>query len=309
MSSQDFGEYAKWNAVLARSAKILYVATPKVACTSLKWALASAESTLSSGISLSQEPTTDLTIHDPSVHGLGVLGLVSEGERQEAFTSPDWIRFCVTRTPYERLVSAWMNRVVFGMPSELSPSLSAQFGSEHDYGLAFRRFVRRLDEDKALSADPHFAPQVDLLEIDSIPYTHIIDLAGLNDFLEFLRASGPKRAGIVLGRSRNPSPKLDIERLYDPATAVIVERIYERDFERFSYSHRAFAVSAAAYPIDPNEFSLIEMMRERAERFTEVFALVDQQRRQLLLQRGGRYGVQQLVDAATRRLRHTRAGH
>lgn len=99
MTAPHSGENMRWNTVLARKAKVLFVATPKVACTSLKWALATAEGTLSTGISGTPEPTIDLTIHDFSVHGMGVLGLVDEAERVEAFTSPDWIRFCVTRPP------------------------------------------------------------------------------------------------------------------------------------------------------------------------------------------------------------------
>lgn len=306
MSSQDFGEFAYWNAVLARRAKVLFVPTPKVACTTIKWALASAESTLSSGISLSPEPTTDLTIHDPSVHGMGVLGLVSEDERREAFTSPDWIRFCVTRSPYERIVSAWLNRVVFGLPSPLSPPMGEQFGSDRDYGIAFRRFVRRLSNDPVVLADTHFSAQGDLLEIDTMPYTHVLDLAGLNDFLVFLRSSGPHRERIVLGQSRNPSPRLDVERLYDSETAAIVDRVCASDFRRFSYPTRGFADIAPPYPIAPNEFSLIEMMRDRADRFSDVFRLVDQQRRQISLQRGGRYGAGQLAAAAVRRAKQIR---
>ena len=306
MSSQDFGEFAYWNAVLARRAKVLFVPTPKVACTTIKWALASAELTLSSAISVSPEPTTDLTIHDPSVHGMGVLGLVSEDERREALTSPDWIRFCVTRSPYERIVSAWLNRVVFGMPSALSPILDEQFGSDRDYGSAFRRFVRRLEDDPAVLADLHFSAQGDVLEIDTMPYTHVLDLAGLNDFLVFLRSSGPHRERIVLGRSRNSSPRLDAERLYDSETAAIVDRVYISDFRRFSYPARVFADVAPPYPIAPNEFSLIEMMRDRADRFSDVFRLVDQQRRQISRQSGGRYGAGQLAAAAVQRAKQIR---
>ena len=306
MSSQDFGEFVYWNAVLARRAKVLFVPTPKVACTTIKWALASAELTLSSGISVSPEPTTDLTIHDPSVHGMGVLGLVSEDERQETFTSPDWIRFCVTRSPYERIVSAWLNRVVFGIPSLLSPGLGEQFGSDRDYGTAFRRFVRRLSDDPVVLADTHFSAQGDLLEIDTMPYTHVLDLAGLNDFLVFLRSSGPHRERIVLGQSRNSSPRLDAARLYDSETAAIVDRVCASDFRRFSYPARVFADVAPPYPIAPNEFSLIEMMRDRADRFSDVFRLVDQQRRQISRQSGGRYGAGQLAAAAVRRVKQIR---
>jgi len=306
MSAQELREFTYWNAVLARRAKVLFVPTPKVACTTIKWALASAELTLSSAISVSPEPTTDLTIHDPSTHGLGVLGLVSEDERREALTSPDWIRFCVTRSPYERMVSAWLNRVVFGMPSLLSPGLGEQFGSDRDYGIAFRRFVRRLSDDPAVLADHHFSAQGDVLEIDTMPYTHVLDLAGLNDFLVFLRSSGPHRERIVLGQPRNLSPRLDAERLYDSETAAIVDRVYAGDFRRFSYPARVFAGIASAYPIAPNEFSLIEMMRDRADRFSDVFRLVDQQRRQILRQSGGRYAAGQLAAAAVRRAKQIR---
>ena len=53
MAAKEFGEHAYRNAVLARRAKVLFVPTPKVACTTIKWALASAELTLSSAISVS----------------------------------------------------------------------------------------------------------------------------------------------------------------------------------------------------------------------------------------------------------------
>ena len=306
MSPTLFGDYVRWNSILARNAKVLFIATPKVACTSLKWALAAAEGTLSGQVSYQAEPTIDLTIHDYSVHGMGVLGLVDDAEREAAFTSPDWIRFCVTRSPYDRVVSGWLNRVVFGMPSALSPDLDAQFGTGRDYGEAFRRFVRRLAEDQTVRADLHFAPQVDLLEVDSLPYTHVIDLAGLDDFLAFLRSSGPNRSGIVLGRSRNRSLKLNNDLLYDSASAAIIERIYADDFRRFSYPHRDFSGQPVPYPMTPNEFSLIEMTRDRADRLGEMFTLVEQQRRQLGLQRGGRYGAQQLMAAVTRRARRVR---
>ncbi|MFS6701090.1 hypothetical protein, partial [Staphylococcus aureus] len=91
-------DYLRWNALLSTKRKLLYVATPKVACTSIKWWFARLEGyggALQGASEDSKETAPELIIHDslhrvaPQVAGLPPEGLV------EAIESDDYFRFAL----------------------------------------------------------------------------------------------------------------------------------------------------------------------------------------------------------------------
>jgi len=79
----------------------------------MKWAMAVAEGRVSaaSAVAVGGE-TRDQMIHDPRVHGLATFASLRPNERQIVLDDPSWVRLCVTRDPYSRLLSGWTNRVL-----------------------------------------------------------------------------------------------------------------------------------------------------------------------------------------------------
>src|SRR5687768_7893976 len=106
--------YLRWNSYLSQRYKLLYVATPKVACTSLKWWFAGLEgySQVLSEIKDSKESDPDLVIHD-SFHKVApdVAGLLPHA-LAESLVSDAYFRFAVVRNPYKRVFSAWQSKLL-----------------------------------------------------------------------------------------------------------------------------------------------------------------------------------------------------
>jgi hypothetical protein len=275
------------NALIAPTLRIVYVPTPKIACTSIKWALAEKEGSPRprSRSDISGEQTRELTIHNQAVNGLTTLETLSRSDREALLRDPTWIRFCVVRDPYERLISGWVDRVLLGRLGDVvEPALlRSDEGSEAvalDIGTMFRDTVRRLSrsEDTGLLADRHFRPQRQLLEPDTFPYTHIVNLAELDDFSRVIAESDPARAGLAFER-RNAGIRFGPDQLYDRGTAEIVDDLFVDDFEAFGFSRRCFLDTAAPVPLSRNELSMIQMIRSRNERVDDLSAVARGQRR------------------------------
>lgn len=285
MQFADYSRIVKWASVVCPKSQIVFVMTPKVACTTTKWALAELEGSLVPGaVSLYGESTRDQGIHDGKVNGLRPLGMLDQGTREAVLADPAWVRFCLTRSPYPRLLSAWVNRVLFrpigatalGQLSgvELDPDVSVPAEGPVDVAQGFRAFVRSLEgENRELLKDGHFEPQVDFLDLDTFPYTHVLDLSGLDAFVEGLRASHPSRTSLRLGPPRNVSPSYPIGSMYDEQTIAVVNRLYARDIARFGYAEPTLTPNAPPVTVSRNEVLLYQGIRDRTERVLDLVGL------------------------------------
>ena len=103
--SRTYSSAIEFDSVVAERAKIFFAPTAKVANTSIKFALAQMEGTLTGAISAKPHVSQDQTIHDPAVNGMRSLSRLNVKERAEVLRDPSWIRFCITRSPYERVLS------------------------------------------------------------------------------------------------------------------------------------------------------------------------------------------------------------
>ena len=110
--------YLSFNSYCSRRHRLFYVATPKVACTTLKWWFAELEgyTEILCNIKDSAETDPDLVIHD-SFHKVApdVTGL-SPSELLEPLTSDDYFRFAIVRNPYKRIFSAWQSKLLLKEP-------------------------------------------------------------------------------------------------------------------------------------------------------------------------------------------------
>ena len=106
--------YLRYNSYRSERYKLFYVATPKVACTSLKWWFAGLEGYAEDirKFKDSAESDPDLVIHD-TFHRIApdVTGLMPD-VLADVLSSGSYFRFAVVSNPYKRIFSAWQSKLL-----------------------------------------------------------------------------------------------------------------------------------------------------------------------------------------------------
>jgi len=224
--------------------KILYLETPKAACTTIKSLLRElcGAPPIEYPVGAQRESRRDMFIHIRANVPVPSLLDLDEQTQRHVLTAPDFLRFSIVRNPYTRLVSAWRNKAMLCEP-----------GYEHIYRqqlgdvpslhskkmLAFEQFLRFVEHEPDLrSCNAHWRRQVDLLLYPAIPYTHIgkleqlpmtVDLIG-----KHLGAAKPLwlgRYNSTGGAGRDP---------IDAATAARIYALYAEDFKAFDYDRESW---------------------------------------------------------------------
>ena len=149
-------EYLRDNSYRSEKYKLFYIATPKVACTSLKWWFAGLEDCAEAirKFSDSAESDPDLVIHDafhqvaPNVAGLGKEALSG------VLSSDSYFRFALVSNPYRRIFSAWQSKLLLKEPLQIRPYLHCDFfnhpiESKDDIAVAFEKFLEYLAENES----------------------------------------------------------------------------------------------------------------------------------------------------------------
>lgn len=233
------------NTFLSPLHKILYVATPKVGCTSMKWWFAEligvSSSILEYGKCNSCESAPDLVIHDtlhqlaPHCTGLNITAL------SDALLSSDYFRFCLVRNPYTRIFSAWQSKWLLNEPLQhkFYPQIEApsDFYSVDCIRLAFVNFLRMLVKiQNPDEFDIHVAPQWALLEPEKINYQIVAHIEDTSLLVQSLTEHlGPRFNNPFVNRPLNTS-LLDYSKSWiSDEAAELIRIIYARDFELFGY--------------------------------------------------------------------------
>ncbi len=278
--SEPIWNHLRWNSYLSMHHKLLYVATPKVACTSLKWWFASLEgySEALRDLNGSWETDPDLVVHDtfhivaPGVTGLLPAALV------EALTADDYFRFAVVRNPFKRIFSAWQSKILLREPLQMCTYLQQDFlhhpiGDACDISKAFERFLEYLAASEApVFRDVHWMPQMDILRPDLVSYSmlaKIEDTVALNRAL--LNRLGPGFEDPFAAKRSNESLIPYLPELITPRSLELIHTIYAADFEAFGYPPGTPAGNAtfSAAQCDV-AIKAISMLRGRHQRFAEV---------------------------------------
>jgi Sulfotransferase family len=256
--------------------KIVYVSTPKVACTSLKWVIADiagedAEVFRRATRSTRHRPAT---IHQrrlwqrvPTLHDL------SDDKLADIDAANGWHVFAVVRHPTSRLWSAWQQkllprvpRAVAQVPAHIVPPLPR---TTADVAEGFRRFVAGLaagECNQLLRENGHFAVQSDLLAADRMPYTRVYDLGEMDqvmaDLNERVKTQGGEPVEVEpLGALSTLKPQRS---MFTPDALAAIRAAYESDFQRW------FADAEVLPPgvLDDNHYpdSVLDEIREQAAR-------------------------------------------
>jgi len=246
----------------------------------MKWAMAVAEGRVSAASAVAAGgETRDQMIHDPPVHGLATFASLRPNERQIVLDDPLWVRLCVTRDPYSRLLSGWTNRVLLSgvdrrMGNQVFIPESTDQNVLSDLGERFRDFVRKLLGPKNSDfQDLHFLPQFQLLRPDVFPYTDVVKVKELDEFVARFVASSSDRRQFNL-RSMNRSLRIDPQVVFDAETGALVDSFFAADFEQFDYQQIQFAEVAEPMRFSTREMELISIVKAQSNRVDEMKLLM-----------------------------------
>src|SRR5215207_7755230 len=237
-------EYLRWNAYLSNHYKLLYISTPKVACTSLKWWFAELEgySKVLSEFKDSGESDPDLVIHD-SFHKVAphIAGLDPEA-LDASLISEDHFRFAVVRNPYKRIFSAWYSKLMLREPIQSGSYTKYNFfwmptETKEEISLAFEAFLEHLATHEAPNyRDLHWTPQLNLLRPDLIAYTNISQIENTTELrVELSQHLGAGIPDPFSYRQANESLIPYLPEFITERASEIMQLLYAADFKTFGY--------------------------------------------------------------------------
>lgn len=227
--------------------KVVYVAVPKAACTSVKWLIASIQGERPERFhrSLNREVSRAMTIHSRRLwHRTPMLHQLSDDKLEAIRTDQGWFIFAVVRHPSSRLWSAWQSKLLLREPRwpEMfagEPWLPRIPLSTVDVVDDFQRFVLALPADpgELPLRDRHFQVQSRLIASDRVPYSRIYRTGEIADLLDDLRVHMAAQGweGKLELTDRNETPLRPLASMFTSEIQDKIRSVYGQDFETFGY--------------------------------------------------------------------------
>lgn len=217
--------------IVCNDPKFVYCVIPKVACTSLKMALAPAFGIDTAGMEIPrQNKLPRFVIHEVfNQSGHQVLGKKNLEDRIESFG--DHFKFGFVRNPWDRLVSCYKDKIV-GAGHVIKSSTS---GPQRFYrNMPFSEFVEVVSETPDEDAEMHYSSQHRvLLAGDKL----LVDFVGRFELLAGDFAHVSKRTGFNFRLPHVLSTGGETYRsFYNKRLRNLVAERFKKDVELFNYS-------------------------------------------------------------------------
>ncbi|MDX5936498.1 sulfotransferase family 2 domain-containing protein [Acidithiobacillus thiooxidans] len=223
--------------------KLLYLATPKAACTAWKWwvtelAGISREQIVESSVN-SRESVEDLLIHDGIGRCKPEVQSFDLEQMQKHYADPDLFRFALVRNPYTRVFSAWASKVLLSEPGQrhhgewLTIPRTIQ-----ELAQGFEDFLGEVEAGEYPDAwiNSHWVPQSVWLDLPGVPFTRIYAIErmeqALSEIGERVRLQGSRPPDL---RRYNETILPWQPRFLTQQARQRIIRLYQNDFSRFSY--------------------------------------------------------------------------
>jgi hypothetical protein len=269
----------RYGSFVLDAGKIVYVETPKAACTSLKRFVAAAagERFEAGSDATAVETNPNVLVHDRSLVPVPSLTDLAEPDLERILADDGWLRFCVVRNPFGRVYSAWESKVLVGDPARLDRfgppgEDDVQVGGHLDVRRSFTAFVRRLAEQAGdWFSDLHLRPQNRVVHLDAIPYSRVVRLEQLDGFVAELRAHLRANGGTDPGEPPRANEGLGIDwhDAYEPKSVGLVADLYAEDFERLGYPPALVPGDGPAL-LPPVAVRLLDGLRRRNHRIAQL---------------------------------------
>jgi Sulfotransferase family len=273
--------------------KLVYVSTPKAACTSLKWVVAelAGEDLERLGDLVIRPGTTPAGVIHPRKFWQRTARLhkLSDAELAEIDGANGWHVFAVVRHPAARLWSAWQEKLLLRephmvgkVPAGLVPPVPRTTADVVD---AFRAFVAGMTDPahSDITSDPHFLPQHQLLAADRMPYTRVYTTGELDEAMHDLEDQVRAHGGgaVPALSSDNETPLKPLRSMF---TEDLIERIlevYEADFQAWFADADPVPPGALGEPEYPStQLAEVGRLVDRHGRIGQLAAIAERLRRE-----------------------------
>ncbi|WP_027178983.1 sulfotransferase family protein [Maridesulfovibrio bastinii] len=157
-------------------------------------------------------------------------------ELDKIINDNSYFKFTIVRNPYQRLVSAWKNRV------RDKSCLVHNIGYYRDFRtFSFPKFVNYIYKNKFnySNLDQHWRPQHICIYSPVIEYDFIGHLENFNNDFKFIldKIGGSKNSYEKVNQRVNSTDKSDLRSFYTKELQDKVYDIYQKDFEMFNYGY------------------------------------------------------------------------
>jgi hypothetical protein len=266
--------------------RLVYVSTPKAACTSIKWLLADLQGVDPAVFhrTLDFETTRAATIHrERRAWGAGTPTLAELPDDELAEITPDagWFVFTATRDPATRLWSAWQSKLLLREPAYADLSVEPWYPriptTVDEVMVQWRQFLDHVGQGmpSRLAEDPHFRPQSALLGLPVTPYDRVYDTTELGELVDDLRGHLGALGwdGELRLRRTNETPLPAPAAAFDADALDAIHAYYAEDYRLLSYSPGVppRAVDPTAYPAEL--VAAVGLLVERHERIADLTRL------------------------------------
>jgi len=294
-------------ALVAPRTKVMYLPTPKAACTTIKLMLATAEGSHQPDIAdrlAVMHVSRAQTIHHPRVHGLAVLADLPSREQRNILNSPDWLRIASVRDPISRAYSAWENRIFLRAHRRTSTLIELAHdvltNDRIDIAASFAHFANVLGANAdPFMADHHFQPQAHLVRPDLVNYSGLVRVDQPGQIDDLARTLSERSGRSITAERLNEGLGVKVERVCDVRTADRLMATYAADYGTFGFDRRTWPATVEPLLLDDMQTRLLAQYRNAFERSISVAR--EAQRRV-----GARYGVSQVRRAMQKVLRGDR---
>lgn len=272
---------------------LLYVETPKAACTSLKWLMAHLEGERPETAARGMETQMEMSIHFRDTHPLPSLTDLPPPDATAILQGSGYLRFCAVRNPYTRLIAAWSNKI-----RQIEPGYSAVCAEIHAFhgrtscedAPSFRDFalwvVAASDPD---TCDGHWRAQTKLLYPEVINYDFVLKTESLAADLQRVFDAGATTrdldARAILAQFKyNESLPFGQAGLFDEDLARQVAAHYADDFRTFGYDVESWRKIADRKPpsYDDLEKAALAAVQQRNKLIESLTAKKPKARKKLL---------------------------
>lgn len=224
---------------LSRRFGYVYVDTPKVACSTIKRALQSAER--------GYEATGDGDLSGKFGYSVSLLDVHDRKKSPLKRPANRWafrlslakarVSFCFVRNPYSRVLSAYLDKIA---ANETRRERFLQgLVEEPKKPISFREFLELIAKQSPHNMNAHWRPQRYHTMVDSLDYDFIGSFEALNDDLvAILKVAAPPALEFVkaVDEHRTSASEQLIDYYSDESAERLAQAIYEKDFEKFGYS-------------------------------------------------------------------------
>jgi hypothetical protein len=225
--------------------RLHYIATPKAACTALKWWFAALEGIAFTGVDGrdSWESEPELLIHDLVQKAAPHIQSFDPRALERACADESVFRFALVRNPFTRIFSAWLSKLAIQEANQVAAYADADFlrlpiTDCETLAIAFEGFLRHLAEHEAPDAwrNAHWAPQNRLLAPERIAYSRIFPVEDMPGVMSTLSAHLAHYGQVSPALGRYNENLLPYSSQYlTPTSIQLIARLYAEDFAAFGY--------------------------------------------------------------------------